>query len=171
MKNRTTEKPDSEVRILKTAICPSLSGKSKLTYEIGYEEKVGIQFRVIKNSAAGCFNPEWVSLKSIEGAFAKIPKEEAVTAVNLMGLFRDMSANTPFFVFAALKNEGLVELSRKHRRSYERVDSAAFLERMQPFIEGKVPPQGLKKQRKGAAAKATAPKKATTSRKKQKSPS
>ena len=39
MMKQATENTDSSIRILKTATCPSLSGKSKLTYEVGYDDK------------------------------------------------------------------------------------------------------------------------------------
>ena len=37
-----------------------------------------------------------------------MPAGEPVTAASFMSLFRDMSTNTPFFIFAALEHDGLV---------------------------------------------------------------
>lgn len=165
------ENAESTVRILKTATTPSLSGKSKLTYQVGYDDKAGIQFQIIENSAAGAFNQEWFSLKSIEAALDKVPKGEPVTACNFMSLFRKMSSNTPFFIFAAMLNEGLFKPSKERRRCYDRVDTADFLAAMQPLIEGRVPPQGIKKAKKNADTKVVTVKKPRVSTKSAKAPS
>ena len=169
MKTRAIENLSSETRILKSATCPSLSGKSKLTYEIGYTEKSGIQFRVTANSAAGAFNQDWFALKSIEAALDKAPKGEPVTAVNLMFLFRNMSTNTPFFIFAALRHEGLVVPSKTKKRCYDRVDTADFLAELQPLIEGK--PQTDTKPKKNAGKKVASAKTPSVSKKKSNRPS
>ena len=169
MMKKPTENTSPSIRILKTAVCPSLSGKSKLTYQIGHNEKAGVQFQITENSAAGAFNSDWFSLKSIEAALDKAPKGEPVTAVNFMSLFRNMSTNTPFFIFAALRHEGLFVPSKKNKRSYDRVDSADFLAAMQPLIEGK--PQSIKKAKKNADTKVVAVKRPRVSTKSAKAPS
>ena len=46
MKSKTTTvNTESGVRILKSANCPSLSGKTKLQYQIGHDEQSGVAFR------------------------------------------------------------------------------------------------------------------------------
>lgn len=171
MRNKPAENADPSVRILKTATCPSLSGKSKLTYQIGYDEKAGIEFKITDNSASGAFNQEWFSLKAIEASLDKAPKGEPVTASNFMSLFRKMSSNTPFFIFAAMLHEGLFKSSKEHKRCYDRVDTADFLAEIQPLIEGKVPAQGMKKARRNADTKVVAVKKLGPSTKSAKAPS
>ena len=171
MSKKPAENTDPSVRILKTASCSSLSGKSTLKYQIGYEEKAGIQFQITDNSAAGAFNQEWFSLKAIEASLDRAPKGEPVTASNFMCLFRHMSSNTPFFVFAAMLHEGLFKPSKEHKRCYDRVNTADFLAEMQPLIEGRVPPQGMKKSKKNADTKVVAVKKPRVSTKSAKAPS
>jgi hypothetical protein len=166
MRNKPAEKTETSVRILKTATCSSLSGKSKLTYQIGYDDKAGIQFRITENSAAGAFNQDWFPLKSIEAALDKAPKGEPVTAVNFMSLFRNMSTNTPFFIFAAMRHEGLFVPSKKNKRSYDRVDTADFLAAMQALIEGRVPSQNDAKVKKNAGRKSVTAKAPSGSKKK-----
>jgi hypothetical protein len=136
----TSNREEADFRILKIAHCPSLSGKSKLTYQIGSAGKDDVRFRVVSNSAAGCFNPDWVTYESIEEAFAKCRKGEPVTAVVLDHLFRGKSLNTPFFLFAALKNEGLVKDAADGKRGYERVEPKAFVTGMQELIRSKAAP-------------------------------
>ena len=165
---KPSENAESTVRILKTATCPSLSGKSKLTYQIGHSEKTGIQFQIADNSAAGAFNSDWFSLKSIEAALDKVPKGEPVTACNFMSLFRKMSSNTPFFVFAAMLHEGLFKPSKEHKRCYDRADTTDFLAAMQTLIEGRLPAQIDVKGKKNAGKKSDTAKSPTTSSKKAK---
>ena len=58
---KSEAKPSStEVRVLRAATCPSLSGKSKLTYELGCDDKAGLQLRIAKNSGTGYFSTSWV---------------------------------------------------------------------------------------------------------------
>ena len=51
-----------EIRILKTATCPSLSRKSNLTFNVGCNTVGEIQFQVIANDGGGYFNDDWVCL-------------------------------------------------------------------------------------------------------------
>ena len=77
-----------------------------------------------------------------------------MTAASFMSLFRNMSTNTPFFIFAALEHEGLVVKSKSKKRCYDRVDSTDFREAMQPLIEGRAPSQSDAKPKKNAGKKA-----------------
>ena len=122
-----TTNPDSAMRILKTGTCPSLSGKSKLTYQIGCEGKSDIQFRITANSGTGFFGDDWVSLSDIQEVLDKVPSGKPVTSFVLVPLYRGKSMNTPGFLFAALKQEGLVERSKDKQRCYERLDLKGFM--------------------------------------------
>ena len=137
MSMNTTTKTDDVLQILKTATCSSLSGKTQLTYQIGRAGKGDVRFRITGNTHAGCFSPEWVPLKDVLSALDDVEDGETVTADALMGLFRGVSANTPFFIFAALKHEGLVKLSAVSKRRYERVDPKPFLAAIQAPGEAK----------------------------------
>ena len=137
MMNKATSNTESSVRILRAVTCPSLSGKSKLTYEVGWAGKDDVGFRIVANSSSGCFSREWVTLKTLLNAFDEIPTGQTITSDVLMPLFRGVSANTPFFIFAALKNEGLVKLSVASKRRYDRVDPKPFLAAIQAPGEAK----------------------------------
>lgn len=159
MKSAAVKNDNSAVRVVKVGHCPSLSGKSKLTYEIGSAGKDDIRVRVVGNSAAGAFNPDWVGLDSIEEAFDKCRKGEPITAVVLDHLFRGKSMNTPFFVWAALKAEGLVRNAKDSPRGYERMDPREFVARVEAQLKGAQNGQGATKAKKGkgevAASKKT----------------
>jgi hypothetical protein len=150
MKSETTN-PEPAItkapcRVLKIASCPSLSGKSTLTYHIGCEvTSEGIctaesdpRFRVVDNSNIGFFSQEWVPLSVIQGEFDKVPAGQTITSFLLHALFRGKSVNTPAFLFAVLKNEGLVQPAKDKQRHYERMDPKEFLSAVEALIASKV---------------------------------
>jgi hypothetical protein len=117
--------PEANVRILKIHSCPSVSGKSRLTYHIGCTEDGDIQFRIHANTNAGFFSNEWLPLSTIQGALSK--SIGPFTSVVLAPLFRGKSANTSAFMVAALLQErGLIQRSKY---GYERAEASQF----QPF--------------------------------------
>ena len=86
-----------EVRVLRTATCPSLSGKSKLTYELGFDDKAGVQLRIAKNSGKGMFSAAWVPWERV-GALLEGHGDKPVTSHSLWPLFfamRSCSADAP----------------------------------------------------------------------------
>jgi hypothetical protein len=56
---------DIPMKVLKTAICTTLSDKSKLTYQIGLSPESIVHLRISKNSGAGFFSDEWIALYDI----------------------------------------------------------------------------------------------------------
>ncbi len=132
---------NSPVRILKMASCPSLSGRSALTYHVGCTtagESPAILFRVFANSGGGFFSNEWVELSEIQNAFAKVPGEIAITAHVLSPLFQGKSANNQSFLFAVLKHEGLVSTVPDSKGRYERADIAKFMAEVQALMASEV---------------------------------
>ncbi len=122
-----------EVRILKTHNCPSRSGKSTLTYQIGVKGKGDIlQFRVSGNTGNGFFNDVWIDFKDIEDLLDK--PGHKFTSFTLTSLYLGQSNNTPGFLLAALAEEGLV---RTQGRSCEWVGSTGFKAEIQALIASK----------------------------------
>ncbi len=107
-----------ETKILKTGTCPSVSGKSTLTYHIG----TAGQIRIHENSGAGRFSNEWLALKAIEQAVGKTP----FTSTKLKELFNGKSINTSAFMLAVLLSEGLAKPSETEKGSYV-FDASAFI--------------------------------------------
>jgi len=128
-----------EIRILKTGKCPSLSGKSELTYQIRFTPDSDIEVRIHANSSAGYFSNEWVSLKRVLAKMAKAPVGE-ITFFSLEGIYKGKSANNPGFLLAVLKKEGLVQDSSTKRRCYESVDPSKFFEKVKALLEAPPPP-------------------------------
>ena len=123
-KAANTEAP---VRVLKNGTCPNLSGKSTLSYRIGVDEAGEIMLQLVGNSNPGYFNNEWVPYSTVQDLLAKQDQGKAITSFALTPLFRGKSTNSPSFLFAVLKHEGLVQLSESKKRCYDRCSDAAFL--------------------------------------------
>ena len=152
---------EATVRVLKNGSCPNLSGKSTLSYRIGIDEAGQIMLQLVGNSNPGYFNNEWVSYSTIQELLAKQDQGKAITSYVLTPLFRGKSTNSPSFLFAVLKHEGLVQLSESKKRCYDRCRDAAFLANIKKLIDGKDVPASSKgkagKNNKGKAAEATLP--------------
>lgn len=144
---------ESVVRTIKIATCPSLTARSKLTYHIGCSADSVVYFRVVANSAAGAFNQDWVSLASIRQAFTRAKSEKALTSFYLHSLYVGKSVNTPAFLLAALKNEGLVQPSTTTRRCHEWTDGTKFLTEVKSLMASSGGPKVEDKSARGNAKK------------------
>jgi len=124
------------LRILKVASCPTASGKGTLTYHVGCNASNAIQFRVVQNSGGGYFSAEWVAWEAIQPALesAALP----LTSFPLIKLYQGKSTNTPAFLMAVLKQEGLVRNLEGNVRGYELLDSLPFLTAMKDLIASNV---------------------------------
>jgi hypothetical protein len=116
----------NEIRVLKTGTCPSLSGKSKLGYEIGCGATSDLHVRVSKNTGTGFFSKDWVAWDDLGAVLGK-GNGKLITSNSLGPLFKGRSINTAGFLLAVLKHEGLVQPMEDKPRCYERLDGAAFM--------------------------------------------
>jgi len=121
-------------RIIKINQCPTLSNNSTLTYHIGCDEgddrsdsNQTIYFRINANTGGGFFNDEWIALTDIQAAFEKWPVDSPLTSFALNGLFKGRSANSPAFLMALLKEEGIIMTLKGKHRSHEYQDNDEFL--------------------------------------------
>jgi hypothetical protein len=133
MKSKTTSTTQS-IRILKTATCPSLSGKSKLTYNVGVDSNNEIHIRVHTNSSSGFFSREWMAISAIQQVLSKVSDDKPLTSFLLHTLYAGKSQNNSGFLWALLKAEGLVQLHEDKQRSYALMDSKKFLAEMKALI-------------------------------------
>jgi hypothetical protein len=56
----------NSIQVVRDGSCPSLSGKSTLTYEVGAGPAADVYLRIRKNSGAGYFSTDWVAWEAIE---------------------------------------------------------------------------------------------------------
>ena len=137
MKTSQLSNLDPSIRILKVATCPSLSGKSTLTYHIGCNSESDIQFRIVNNTGGGFFSKEWIPLNVIFQAFDKKDADKPIISLLLYPLFQGKSLNTPAFLLAVLRQEGLVCQLQDHPKHYERLPSDTFMTEIEKLIQSK----------------------------------
>lgn len=128
----------SNVRVLKIATSPSISGRSTLTYHLGISPDSDVKLRVFANSGGGFFSREWISLKAIQQIMEKRTAANPVVSSAFGGLFAGKSVNSTGFLLALLKNLGLVKPIKEKHRCYEAVDPSAFMGEMKALIDSSV---------------------------------
>ena len=167
MATKQKSKPeDTSMRILKSSNCPTLSGKSKLTYHIGVDPDSVIHLRVYTNSGGGAFSREWVPLDGLRAALDRRLKGQHVTAFLLQPLFEGKSVNTPAFLLAALSQEKLVRVLPGKKREHEILDPSAFIAKVEKLIASGVDLKVKEPVKKTAAKPASnTPIKKTTAKK------
>jgi hypothetical protein len=139
MKGRPSKPKDGHgptapsIRVLKSAQCKSLSGRSTLTYEVGADGGGEIHLRIRSNSGSGCFGAGWVPLRELQRELAKAPGP--VTSGTLAKTFAGRSQNTSGFVAAALLGEGLLE-PLANARGYAPTDGVGFMRDVRRLLEG-----------------------------------
>jgi hypothetical protein len=122
-----TMENNSTIHVVRDGTCPSLSGRSKLTYEVGADAATEVHVRISKNSGTGYFNRDWVAWDAIRQILTKnlgLP----ITLNTLTPLFKGTSANNAGFMLAVLKHEGLVRRMEDKPRYYECLGPSAFRE-------------------------------------------
>ena len=119
------------MHILRIATCPSLSGRSELTYHVGCNESGAIHFRLWANTGAGMFNNIWFSMVEVSELLSVI---DGITSTTLQPLWEFTSRNNAGFTLAILKGEGLIVKSLATPRTYCTVNPAPFLEHINTLI-------------------------------------
>ncbi|MFA7384470.1 MAG: hypothetical protein WC001_13575 [Desulfurivibrionaceae bacterium] len=128
------------MRILKIGNCPSLSGNSNLTYNIGHSDQGDLHFQLHANTGGGLFSRQWIPFMAIEGLL-----EGNITGRTLKPLYEGKSINSPGFVLAILLYENLV---RPGSKGYIKSDFGPFKAAVQKLIDAGV---DLKSQAEQAA--------------------
>lgn len=136
MSETTTSSITTSMRVLKIATCPTNSGRAKLAYHVGCDAEHEIYFRVTANTGGGLFSPEWVSLKSMLTTLEVAHKPLA--SFPILGLLKGRSINTPAFLMAAMKSEGIVRSLEGKIRGYEIADYEPFMVEMKTLIASDV---------------------------------
>ena len=122
-----TDPVASGIKVIATKTCPSLSGKSQITYKLGLSEDDTLHIRLHENSGGGFFNGGWYPAGAIVAALRDVEADESVTSRAIAPLFRGRSANTPAFLTAALRNEGALLPYKRTSRRHIIGDLDAFL--------------------------------------------
>jgi len=126
--------PSIPMRILKINTCPSLSGRSELTYHIVCNAEGEIHFRIVGNSGSGQFNADAVPFNQISNLLSEHPTDKPLTSTAMRQMFRGKSSNSPAFLFAALKAESIVLPIADKDGGYLIGDIEAFKQAMTALI-------------------------------------
>ncbi len=128
-KNQSTDK----ITILKKEMTKSVTGKSFIHYEIGNDPDGVMHIRVTVNTGGGYFSNEWVSFTSI---YKELDRhgDAPVTSFSLSPLYAGKSVNTPAFLMASLKNEGLFIPHPDKARCYAKADPTEFIKGIQALV-------------------------------------
>ena len=113
----TTDQHDADdFKVLYVGTCPSLSGQSELTYEVGTiagDESGGLHLRLTKNTGKGMFCKDPVPVSGIDAILAS-GKELTGKAFREVWPFK--SVNNATFLLAVVRDLGVVRrLSEDHR--------------------------------------------------------
>jgi hypothetical protein len=144
-----THEDNPDMRVLKTATCKTVTGKSTLTYQIGSLPDSTVHIRITKNTGAGFFNDEWVALQDIRRALADGPEGQPLTSFLLQSLVKGKSVNTPAFLMAALTHERLLRVLKGKKRGHEFMDPEGFTDRMDQLASSKTKPKGTARKTAG----------------------
>ena len=134
------------VRVLKNGTCPTLSGRGSLKYEIGADEASKVAIRLTGNSGGGFFNGDWVGFDAVSKILQSPYVQKGLSSTAFVPIYRGKSMNSPSFLAAVLKAEGVIRLQEGKTRSYEVANLEGFLASMSSHtasIPGKaVTPRG-----------------------------
>jgi hypothetical protein len=149
----TKTKDDPDMRVLKTATCKTLSGKSTLTYQLGATPDSTIHLRITKNSGGGFFSDEWIAIEDIQAVLKERSKDSPIMSHFISPLLKGKSSNTSGFIMAALSHLKLLKPLPKKKRLHELLDPGPFLDTVEKLMSSDVKPKGTV--RKAPAKKAT----------------
>ena len=124
------------VRVLTSGTCDTLTGSSRLTYDIGQAPEGGIHLRISKNTVGGFFSNEWIAYEDIRQALKKRPEGKGITSILLHPLFRGKSVNTPAFLLAVLLHERILRPVPGKLRRHEFLDDLAFMAKVDKLLSG-----------------------------------
>lgn len=134
-KSSQEESIQEGMRILKIGECPSLSGRSRLTYHVGCRHGGEVFMRVFANTGEGFFANEWVPMAAMHQLLEETSPLKPLTSKSLHSLFSGKSVNTAGFVLAILKSEGLIQNTPDSLRRYEAMDAAPFNNALQALMD------------------------------------
>lgn len=109
---------DDLVRVIRVGQCPSVSGRSTLTYQLGRLGDDGEHYvRIHDNTGRGMFARDWVSAEAIR---AVLEGDAPLTSSAFRPLYLGRSINTGGFLMAALRDLGVIGLDAENNRLHVR---------------------------------------------------
>ena len=150
----TTRKPkDTEpaIQLLTTAKCPSISGRSQITYSIGTDGGGETHIKLVNNSGGGQFSNAWIPLADILKMLEEHSGGDAFTSAIFRPLFENQSSNNCGFTLAVALKEKLVLPQEGKRRKFVHNSPAAFLAKVEKLMAAKASKPAPKRKTKATA--------------------
>jgi hypothetical protein len=130
------------------AECPSLTGRSLLTFQLGRDPRDSANtplLRISRNSGGGMFCKDWAPVTRVEEVLAQA---KSVTARTLNDVHPGKSVNTGGFLLGVLKDLGVVEAGEENTRLHQLVPGAGILKAIEARITDAVSADGKKARKK-----------------------
>ena len=127
--------------VIKRGTCPTVSGKSEITYQLGSDPDDRLVLRLYSNDGGGFFSMEWIPIADILAALESWPADKPITSMAVGKLFRGKSVNSSAFLLAALKAEGVLKPMEGKQRCHELGDVETFLAQAKALQSGKPAPK------------------------------
>jgi len=113
-----------QIETIYTGECPSISGRSTLTFAIGRHPETGqLHLRIAGNSGSGMFTDSWIEGAAID---AIVRGSSELTSRSLFCLHPGKGVNTAGFVLAVLKALGYIRPNAENTRLHEQVPTETF---------------------------------------------
>lgn len=122
----------SEVKVAKTGECLSLTKKSILTYQVGYDVQGDIFLCIKNNSGAATISKEWISWKDIKYLLVSTNFKTE----DIRKSYKSSLKDTPGFMMAVLLHEKLVEKVSAYY--YIGLDDKSFISSIRKRIQEKM---------------------------------
>jgi hypothetical protein len=156
---------DDTMRVLSTGTCPTLSGKSTLTYQVGTSPESIVHLRISKNNGGGFFSDEWLALDDILDTLKKRPKGSPVLSHFLTPLLKGKSVNTSAFILAAMTHLKLIQPLPRKKRQHVLLDPMPSLDQVTRLMDTQGKSGGTTRRSTGASTKKAAVRKAAITKK------
>ena len=112
------------IEVIYQGECPSISGRSTLTYAIGRHSEDGkLHLAITGNSGGGMWCQDWASASAIQEVMLG---EGDLTAKSFHPLHAGRSINTAGFILAALKELGAIRGKEENTRLHEHIPTTTF---------------------------------------------
>ena len=112
------------IEVIYQGECPSISGRSTLTYAIGRHSEDGkLHLAITGNSGGGMWCKDWASASAIQDV---VLGEGDLTAKSFHPLHAGRSINTAGFILAALKELGAIRGKEENTRLHEHIPTTTF---------------------------------------------
>jgi|GEM_PF-1086334 len=118
--------------IIGQGTCPSLTGRSTLSFAIGrHTEDATLHLAITGNSGGGMWCKDWTPASAIQGI---VLGEGQLRSTNFHDLHPGKSINTGGFILAVLRALGLVRPSADNSRIHEHVPGATLESAVNDFL-------------------------------------